>query len=126
MEGAYADSVRVNFNPMGRQIRNVRCLRCGQWGHQSGDRECELRDSNPHDAARQVMEDPMTHVTSAKQQLVLRRAALPLEMVRCTPQTTDRWRGWIVPRGTYWRAWRQQGETTTDEFAILPSDEEGR
>lgn len=48
VEGACADSVKVNFKPVGKQLRNVRCLRCGQWGHQSGDRECELRDFNPH------------------------------------------------------------------------------
>ena len=33
---------------MGLQIRNVRCLRCGEWGHLSGERECSLRDFNPH------------------------------------------------------------------------------
>lgn len=33
---------------MGVQLRNVRCMRCGEWGHQSGDRECALKDFNPH------------------------------------------------------------------------------
>lgn len=36
-------------------VRNTRCLRCGEWGHQTGDRECALKDFNPHDAARSVV-----------------------------------------------------------------------
>ncbi|KAF4321678.1 hypothetical protein BBO99_00001130 [Phytophthora kernoviae] len=83
VEGSYTQSLRVSFNPVGVRLRNVRCIRCGQWGHQSGDRECGLKDQNPHDAARQMREDPVTEINklkSAKQELVLRRAALPLEM----------------------------------------------
>lgn len=52
VEGQYTDAVRVNFKPMGKQLRNVRCMRCGEWGHQSGDRECALRDANPHGRLR--------------------------------------------------------------------------
>jgi CBF1 interacting corepressor len=48
VEGEYTNSVKVNFKPMGIRLRNVRCLRCGEWGHQSGDRECALKDFNPH------------------------------------------------------------------------------
>ncbi|RLN92551.1 hypothetical protein BBJ28_00007101 [Nothophytophthora sp. Chile5] len=107
VEGGYTDSVRVNFKPMGLQLRNVKCIRCGQWGHQSGDRECKLRDQNPHGivmgfeslhAARQVREDPVTEINKlkSKQELVLRRAALPLEM---------------------------QGEAVGGEFEILQSDD---
>ena len=87
VEGDYASSVKVNFKPVGRQLRNVRCLRCGEWGHVSGDRECPLKDSNPNDAARQLREDPMTHMmqlhAERKQGLVLKKSAMPLEMVRC-------------------------------------------
>ncbi|KAH7474902.1 putative zinc finger CCHC domain-containing protein [Phytophthora ramorum] len=83
VQGKYTESIRVNFKPVGVQLRNVRCIRCGQWGHQSGDRECKLRDQNPNDATRQRWEDPVTEINklkSAKQDLELRRAALPLEM----------------------------------------------
>ncbi|KAG7391530.1 putative electron transfer flavoprotein subunit [Phytophthora pseudosyringae] len=83
VEGKYTETIRVNFKPMGLRLRNVRCIRCGEWGHQSGDRECKLRDQNPNDATRQRWEDPVTEINklkSAKQELVLRRKALPLEM----------------------------------------------
>ncbi|KAL3661293.1 hypothetical protein V7S43_013498 [Phytophthora oleae] len=83
VEGKYTETIRVNFNPVGLRLRNVRCIRCGEWGHQSGDRECKLRDQNPNDATRQRWEDPVTEINklkSAKQELVLRRGALPLEM----------------------------------------------
>lgn len=83
VEGSYTQSLRVNFNPVGVRLRNVKCIRCGQWGHQSGDRECSMRDQNPNDATRQVWEDPVTEINklkSAKQELVFRRGALPLEM----------------------------------------------
>lgn len=83
VEGKYTETISVNFNPMGLRLRNVRCIRCGEWGHQSGDRECKLRDRNPNDATRQMWEDPVTEIKKlklAKQDLVLRRGALPLEM----------------------------------------------
>ncbi|KAG1689311.1 hypothetical protein DVH05_002379 [Phytophthora capsici] len=48
VEGKYTETIRVNFNPVGLRLRNVRCIRCGEWGHQSGDRECKLRDQNPN------------------------------------------------------------------------------
>jgi CBF1 interacting corepressor len=84
VEGAYTADVKINFNPLGVQINNTRCLRCGEWGHRSGDRECKLRDFNPHDAARQKREDPMTymsnHLAAEKQSIVLKKASLPLEM----------------------------------------------
>uniref|UniRef100_M4BAZ7 CBF1-interacting co-repressor CIR N-terminal domain-containing protein n=1 Tax=Hyaloperonospora arabidopsidis (strain Emoy2) TaxID=559515 RepID=M4BAZ7_HYAAE len=83
VEGKYTETIRVQFNPLGLRLRNVRCLRCSEWGHQSGDRECRLRNVNPNDAARQRWEDPVTEIKKlkmVKQELVLRRGALPLEM----------------------------------------------
>jgi hypothetical protein len=67
MEGAYVQNVKVRtmrrnrrkllwftlvarqvtFKPVGIKVKNVRCLRCRAWGHQSGDRDCPLKDSNP-------------------------------------------------------------------------------
>ena len=48
----YAKDVKLNFRPFNMRVQNVQCLRCGEWGHRSGDRECKLKDFNPHDAAR--------------------------------------------------------------------------
>jgi CBF1 interacting corepressor len=39
--------VNVSFNPLGAQLRNVKCLSCGIWGHSRGDRECEKSGWNP-------------------------------------------------------------------------------
>jgi len=46
-KGMSSTNVGVNFKPLGAQIRNVRCLACGIWGHSRGDRECELSGWNP-------------------------------------------------------------------------------
>jgi CBF1 interacting corepressor len=59
MEGGYAKGMVVKHKPFCEQLRNVHCIRCGQWGHMSGERECPLRDYNPNDYERQQREDPM-------------------------------------------------------------------
>lgn len=45
--GMKADNVNVSFKPLGAEIRNVKCLKCGVWGHSKGDRECKLGGWNP-------------------------------------------------------------------------------
>jgi len=58
-EGDYVNKLDVkNYRPLGVKVCNVRCARCGQKGHASGDRECPLADVNPNDAARKRAEDP--------------------------------------------------------------------
>jgi hypothetical protein len=59
LEGTYAANVKLTFKPLGMELRNVRCMRCREWGHQSGDRECSMRGFNPKDAERVAREDPM-------------------------------------------------------------------
>lgn len=57
-------SARVK--PFGVEIRNVKCARCGAFGHQSGDRECPLKDSiMPSEEARQRRDDPLTTIMNA-------------------------------------------------------------
>lgn len=56
----YAKNVRVTHKPLGIEVRKVKCARCGEWGHTSGDRECPKRDDNPNESFRQMIEDPLT------------------------------------------------------------------
>ena len=37
----------VRFQPLGATIRNTRCMKCGIWGHNRGDRECQLSGWDP-------------------------------------------------------------------------------
>ena len=37
----------ITFKPFGAQIRQVRCLSCGIWGHSKGDRECTISGWDP-------------------------------------------------------------------------------
>lgn len=65
MDSAYSShSAAVHHKPFNDVIRRIQCLRCGTWGHASGDRECPLKDYNPHDIARQKREDPLSYINS--------------------------------------------------------------
>ena len=59
MEGSFVKGLAVKHKPFNSVIRNVQCMRCGEWGHKSGERECPLRDYNPNDYDRLQREDPM-------------------------------------------------------------------
>lgn len=41
----------------------MKCLRCGNFGHQSGDRECPLKDAiMPNEESRLKRDDPLTAI----------------------------------------------------------------
>lgn len=50
-KGISASHVGVSFQPLGAQIRNVRCMACGIWGHSRGERECRVTGWDPFEAA---------------------------------------------------------------------------
>ncbi|KAG0497797.1 hypothetical protein HPP92_002488 [Vanilla planifolia] len=53
----------ARVKPFGVEIRNVRCVRCGAFGHQSGDRECPLKDViMPNEESRLKRDDPLTAI----------------------------------------------------------------
>lgn len=44
-------------------MRNVKCVRCGNYGHQSGDRECPLKDViMPNEESRLKRDDPLNTI----------------------------------------------------------------
>uniref|UniRef100_A0A7N0V571 Zinc knuckle domain-containing protein n=1 Tax=Kalanchoe fedtschenkoi TaxID=63787 RepID=A0A7N0V571_KALFE len=55
--------IQGRAKPFGIEIRNVKCLRCGNFGHQSGDRECPLKDViMPNEEKRLQRDDPLNAI----------------------------------------------------------------
>jgi len=67
--GRYTEGLEINHKPLGIEVRKVRCARCGEWGHTSGDRECKMKDVNPNDGLRQQLEDPINSMYMRPTQL---------------------------------------------------------
>ena len=54
-------SVAGIAKPFGIKLCNVKCLRCRNYGHQSGDHECPLKDAiMPNEENRLTKDDPLT------------------------------------------------------------------
>lgn len=55
--------VHGRVKPFAVEVRNVKCVRCGNFGHQSGDRECPLKDAiMPNEENRLKRDDPLTAI----------------------------------------------------------------
>ncbi|KAJ7943996.1 CBF1-interacting co-repressor CIR, N-terminal domain containing protein [Quillaja saponaria] len=53
----------ARVKPFAVEVRNVKCLRCGKYGHQSGDRECPLKDAiMPNEESRLKRDDPLNAI----------------------------------------------------------------
>lgn len=49
--------------PFAVEIRNVKCAKCGGFGHQSGDRECPMKDViTPMEMERLKRNDPLNAI----------------------------------------------------------------
>jgi CBF1 interacting corepressor len=46
-KGMSDTNVNVAFKPLGAELRNIKCLACGIWGHSKGDRECKKSGWDP-------------------------------------------------------------------------------
>jgi hypothetical protein len=58
--GEYAKDMSVTIKPFNKLMRNIRCAKCGQPGHQAIDRECPLFDAkSAEDQQRSERLDPM-------------------------------------------------------------------
>ena len=57
--GDFTKDLQVHHKPFGVELQNKKCSRCGQWGHSLGDRECPMRDVNPHDEENKARMDPL-------------------------------------------------------------------
>lgn len=55
--------VAGRVKPFAIEIRNVKCAKCGGFGHQSGDRECPLKDViTPNEIERLKRNDPLNAI----------------------------------------------------------------
>jgi hypothetical protein len=63
--GEHTKDIDVRHRPFGVTIRQVQCKRCGQWGHQAGERECSMRNAPTDlDNANKLRDDPIARVAA--------------------------------------------------------------
>jgi CBF1 interacting corepressor len=64
-QGDYTKDMAVHHRPLGVTIRNVKCTKCGEWGHQMGDRECPLRhELTAKDTENKQRDDPLARAAA--------------------------------------------------------------
>lgn len=77
-EGSFVQTkdVKLTYKPFGKEIRDVKCTKCGGFGHTSIDKECPLKNYNPLDEKRQEMEDPMKQVENLENKIEIKQNVL--------------------------------------------------
>eukprot|EP00124_Ichthyophonus_hoferi_P000014 Ihof_evm14s1 gene=Ihof_evmTU14s1 len=85
-EGGYTQGIAtIKDKPFGVEVRNVRCRKCGHWGHQSTDRVCEKYNqggtfdvADGEEIQRPAYHDPAELMKRMREEqgLALRRTAL--------------------------------------------------
>lgn len=77
--------VTGRVKPFAIEIRNVKCARCGAFGHQSGDRECSLKDViMPNEEERLKRNDPLTVIMAqASDEVCSLKLQLSFEIFHC-------------------------------------------
>eukprot|EP01084_Bolivina_argentea_P313405 542737_1 len=67
----YVKNIDVVHKPFGKQIKHVKCVKCGEWGHKIFDRECRFSEYNPlqinknnnsKSNANKINDDPISHM----------------------------------------------------------------
>jgi CBF1 interacting corepressor len=59
VQGTYTENMKLKHKPFGITLRDVKCTRCGNYGHTNIDRECPLRDKLPVDEKKLAHQDPL-------------------------------------------------------------------
>ena len=76
----------VHDQPFGVCVRNVKCFKCGKWGHQNVDKECPLYDKNTSESKSALdsllLSDPLRLISDMKREhgLTLRKSVIGREI----------------------------------------------
>mmetsp|Transcript_16157 Transcript_16157/g.24374 ORF Transcript_16157/g.24374 Transcript_16157/m.24374 type:complete len:156 (-) Transcript_16157:109-576(-) len=54
--------------PFGKEVKVMKCWRCKQYGHRTGDRECPMKDlgNQQNEKKRRILYDPMANLVEKK------------------------------------------------------------
>lgn len=76
----------VHDQPFGVCVRNVKCFKCGKWGHQNVDKECPMYDKNTSESKSALdsllLSDPLRLISDMKREhgLTLRKSVIGREI----------------------------------------------
>ena len=76
----------VHDQPFGVCVRNVKCFKCGKWGHQNVDKECPMYDQNTSESKSALdsllLSDPLRLISDMKREhgLTLRKSVIGREI----------------------------------------------